>query len=67
VRDHHFDLAYEAFVADPEVADFMRQANPDAQREMADRLMEAIDRGIWRPRSNSAGDTLRRLMRGEPG
>lgn len=67
VRDHHFDLAYDAFVADPEVAEFMRRANPDAQREMADRLMEAVDRGLWRPRSNSAADTLRRLMKGEPG
>lgn len=67
MRDHHFDLAYDAFVADPAVAGFMRQANPDAQREMADRLKEAIDRGLWRPRSNSAADMLRRLIAGEPG
>lgn len=66
VRDHHFDLAYDAFVADPAVAAFMRQANPDAQRDMADRLTEAIDRGLWRPRSNSAADVLRQLTRGEP-
>jgi cobaltochelatase CobN len=65
VRDHHFDLAFDAFVADAAVADFMRQANPDAQREMADRLLEAIDRGLWRPRSNSAADALRRLTEGE--
>ena len=66
VRDHHFDLAYDAFVADADVADFMRKANPDAQREMAERLLEAIDRNLWRPRSNSAADALRQLIRGDP-
>lgn len=66
VRDHHFDLAFDAFVADEAVADFMRAANPDAQRELADRLLEAIDRGLWRPRSNSAVDALHRLMERRP-
>lgn len=65
VRDHHFDLAYDAFVADAAVADFMRAANPDAQREMAERLLEAIDRNLWRPRSNSAADALRQLILGD--
>jgi cobaltochelatase CobN len=61
VRDHHFDLVHEALIADEAVADFMRQANPDALRETAARLLEAITRGLWTPRSNSAAARLRQL------
>ena len=61
VRDHHFDLVHEALIADEAVADFMRHANPDALRETAARLLEAIRRGLWKPRSNSAAERLRLL------
>ncbi|MCP3054883.1 cobaltochelatase subunit CobN [Aurantimonas marianensis] len=54
VRDHHFDAVYQAFVADDDVRAFMLENNPNAYREMSDRLAEAIDRGLWSPRSNSA-------------
>ena len=54
VRDHHFDAVYQAFVADDDVRAFMLENNPHAYREMSDRLAEAIDRGLWTPRSNSA-------------
>jgi cobaltochelatase CobN len=58
VPSHHFDLAYEAFILDARVRAFMADANPDALKELADRLLEALDRGLWRPKSNSAGLTL---------
>ncbi|HEV7320663.1 MAG TPA: cobaltochelatase subunit CobN [Ensifer sp.] len=54
VRDHHFEAAYQAFVVDERVADFLRDKNPAAFAELADRLLEAIDRNLWTPRSNSA-------------
>ncbi|MBO9708443.1 MAG: cobaltochelatase subunit CobN [Caulobacter sp.] len=63
VRDHHFDLAYRALLADEAVADFMRRANPDALRETAARLLEAVERGLWKPRSNSAAGRLAQLAR----
>lgn len=66
VRNHHFDLAYEAFVLDERVRDFMEEANPDALREMANRLIEAMERGLWRPKSNSAGLQLAGLTQREP-
>ncbi|HEX7858292.1 MAG TPA: cobaltochelatase subunit CobN [Sphingobium sp.] len=62
VKDHHFDAVHAAFVEDAAVRDFMKQANPAALREMAARLHEALDRGLWRPKSNSAGLTLAQLM-----
>ena len=65
VRDHHFDAVFDAYVADARVRDFMAGANPAALREMAERLAEAQDRGLWRPKSNAAYDTLKNLSRGE--
>ncbi|GGD04581.1 cobaltochelatase subunit CobN [Aureimonas glaciei] len=54
VRDHHFDAVYQAFVADEAVRDFMLDNNPAAFAEMQDKLAEAVARGLWSPRSNSA-------------
>ncbi|TCR83819.1 cobaltochelatase subunit CobN [Rhizobium sp. BK376] len=54
VRDHHFEAVYQAFVADAHVRDFMAEKNPSALEEMKERLLEAIDRQLWTPRSNSA-------------
>ncbi|QWW66339.1 cobaltochelatase subunit CobN [Rhizobium sp. WYJ-E13] len=54
VGNHHFEAVYQAFVADPTVRDFMAEKNPAALSEMKERLMEAIERKLWTPRSNSA-------------
>jgi cob(I)alamin adenosyltransferase len=54
VADHHFDAVYEAYLEDPAVRDFLAENNPAALGEIAERLLEAQDRGLWRPRSNSA-------------
>ncbi|WP_454849776.1 cobaltochelatase subunit CobN [Rhizobium binxianense] len=54
VGSHHFEAVYQAFVADPLVRDFMAEKNPAALDEMKERLLEAIDRKLWTPRSNSA-------------
>lgn len=54
VRSHHFEAVYQAYVMDERVRQFMEDKNPAALREMTGKLMEAIDRGLWSPRSNSA-------------
>ena len=54
VRDHHFEAVYQAFVLDERVRDFMLKKNPAAFQEMSERLLEAMDRGLWYPKSNSA-------------
>jgi len=64
VRDHHFEAVYQAFVLDERVRDFMAEKNPAALKEMSERLIEAIDRGLWTPRSNSAMFDLTRLAQG---
>lgn len=63
VRTHHFDLAYDAFIADDATRGFLRDNNPAALREMAERFREAMARGLWTPRLNSAHDLLEELTR----
>ncbi|RCK53843.1 cobalamin biosynthesis protein CobN [Thalassospira profundimaris] len=53
VADHHFDLVYDAYLGDDTVRDFIADHNPDALKDIRDRLAEAIDRGLWQPRRNS--------------
>ena len=64
VRDHHFDAVFEAYLEDEGVRAFLQRNNPAALREMAERLGEAIERGLWRPRSNSAHVALAELADG---
>ncbi len=54
VGNHHFEAVYQAFVVDQRVRDFMVDKNPAAYEEMRERLLEAIERRLWTPRSNSA-------------
>ena len=58
VRDHHFDLVHDAYLGDGDVRAFLERCNPHALREMAERFREALDRGMWKARSNSVRATL---------
>ena len=64
VRDHHFDAVFEAYLGDDEVRAFIARHNPAALREMAERLLEAQARGLWRPRLNSTHGVLAELAGG---
>jgi cobaltochelatase CobN len=64
VRDHHFEAVYQAFILDERVRNFMAEKNAPAQKELAERLIEAIDRGLWTPKSNSAKFTLSEMVEG---
>ena len=47
VADYQYQQVTDALLLDPENKAFMMQNNPDAQLEMAERLLEAIQRGMW--------------------
>ncbi len=64
VRDHHFDLVAAAVLEDDAVRDFVAEANAPALADIADRLAEAIERGLWHPRSNAARGLIERCGRG---
>ncbi len=63
VQTHHFDLAYDAYLGDREVRAFLADNNPAALAEIASRLAEAVERGLWSPRSNSAWRELQHLKK----
>ncbi len=63
VRSHHFDLAYDAYLSDGATRSFLRDNNPAALKEIAQRFREAAERGLWTPRLNSAYDLLEELTR----
>ncbi len=63
VKDHHFDLLYDAYIRDPEIWEFLKQNNPDALADMLDRFEEAISRGLWKPRRNSLGVDIEQLKK----
>ncbi|HEY9596615.1 MAG TPA: cobaltochelatase subunit CobN, partial [Cyanophyceae cyanobacterium] len=47
VEDHMYQGIAEAYLFNPTVQDFIRQKNPWALRDMAERLLEANQRGLW--------------------
>ncbi len=60
VDDAHFEALYEAYLVDDAVRGFMAEHNPAALVETSRRFLEAIDRGLWHPRRNSAREDLAR-------
>ena len=64
VEDHHFDAVYAAYVEDDAVRTFFEENNPSALKEMSARLLEAQERGLWRPSRNHAHAMLRDLAAG---
>ncbi len=58
VRDHHFDLLWRAYLADDAVRCFLEDNNRPALQEIADRMQEAMDRGMWHPRANDVRSRL---------
>jgi cobaltochelatase CobN len=64
VEDHHFEALFDAYLGDETVRGFLAGANPAALREIARRFQEAVARGLWRPRRNSAGTLLDELATG---
>ncbi|MGA8551106.1 MAG: cobaltochelatase subunit CobN, partial [Stellaceae bacterium] len=64
VDDAHFEALYDAYLADDQVRGFIADSNPAALADTSRRFLEAIDRGLWRPRRNSAREELARWSRG---
>jgi cobaltochelatase CobN len=59
VEDWMYTQLAQAYVFDAEVSAFMRRSNPWALRGIAERLVEAADRGLWASPPAGAADRLR--------
>ena len=47
VRDDQYASVTDAYLNDPATREFLQQHNPDALLEISERLLEAIQRGLW--------------------
>ena len=61
VEDHMYTGVAEAYVFSPEVRAFVEKSNPWALRDMAERLLEAKQRGLWEGVSEEMVDRLRAI------
>jgi len=47
IDDYQYGLITDNYLLDEATRDFLMQNNPNALKEMAERLLEAIQRGLW--------------------
>ncbi|MCQ2990720.1 cobaltochelatase subunit CobN [Pseudomonas tremae] len=47
IDDHQYALLADAYLLDPATREFIAQHNPDALRDMTERMLEAQQRGLW--------------------
>jgi cobaltochelatase CobN len=62
VADHMYQGVAEAYVFDPQVQEFVQANNPWALRDMAERLLEAKQRGLWQEVSAEMVEKLRAIV-----
>lgn len=55
------DLVHDAYLADPDVRDFLMAQNPAAARAMAERFEQARRLGLWHPRRNDVEGSIAEL------
>jgi cobaltochelatase CobN len=61
VDDYQYQKVADALIFDPENKSFMEENNPQALEEMAERLLEATQRGLW-DKDNGYGEKLQNLL-----
>ena len=62
VEDHMYQGIAEAYLFDTKVCEFIENNNPHALRDIAERLLEAYQRGLWQDVNISTLDNLRNLV-----
>jgi cobaltochelatase CobN len=61
VEDHMYQGIADAYLLDPQVQSFIQQNNPWALRDMAERLLEAQQRGLWQDANPNTLEQLRSI------
>ena len=62
VPDWSYGAIHRSWLQDPQVLAFLKQSNPWALRDMAERLLEAHNRGLWQGADDQSLDELHRLV-----
>ncbi len=61
IDDWMFEDLSRAYLLDPKVQDFLQEKNPWALRSMAERLLEAVDRGLWEKPEEGTVERLKEI------
>jgi cobaltochelatase CobN len=61
IDDYQYSLVSDAIVFDDQNQQFLRDNNPQALEEMAERLLEATQRGLWQEHGEY-GERLQALL-----
>src|SRR5215218_4927813 len=59
VEDWMYESVTARYVGEPDVRDFLRRSNPWALRAIAERLLEAAERGLWAAPDDASLELLR--------
>ncbi|MBE9212706.1 cobaltochelatase subunit CobN [Plectonema cf. radiosum LEGE 06105] len=62
VENHMYQGIAQAYLFEPNVCEFIENNNPHALRDIAERLLEAYQRGLWQDVNISTIDNLRNLV-----
>ncbi|KMQ81192.1 CobN component of cobalt chelatase involved in B12 biosynthesis [Candidatus Burkholderia pumila] len=62
VSDHQYALVTDAYVNDADTRDFMQKHNPHALQSICERLLEAMERGMWQEPGAYRNDVTRHLL-----
>jgi cobaltochelatase CobN len=62
VEDWMYDKVAERYVSDPDVRAFLSRSSPWALRSIAERLLEAADRGLWEAPDDARLEELRDVL-----
>ncbi|MBH8566928.1 cobaltochelatase subunit CobN, partial [Nostoc sp. CENA67] len=62
VEDYMYQGIVQAYLLDPLVSEFILYNNPYALRDIAEKLLEASQRGLWQDVNIQTIDTLRNLV-----
>lgn len=62
VEDYMYEGVTQAYLLDPTVREFVRDKNPWALRDMAERMLEARQRGMWQSSNQQMLEALREIV-----
>ena len=65
IDDHHYQGLADAYVLDPATRAFLREHNPEALRDLTERLLEAQQRGLWQEPGDYRDSLEQQLLDGE--
>ncbi|MFN7503599.1 MAG: cobaltochelatase subunit CobN, partial [Dolichospermum sp.] len=61
-EDYMYQGVFEAYLEDATVREFIHNKNPWALRDIAERLLEANQRGLWQDVTRQTLESLRNLV-----